>query len=74
MANIPDETKETLRRWSETVDTPSDMVKDAAQTGLERVAPIPGAAADKAKSTSGKAASSAERAADSVADEGKARV
>jgi hypothetical protein len=73
MANIPDETTETLRRWSETVGTPSDM-KDAAQTGLERVAPIPSAAADKAKSTSGKAASLAERAADAVADEGKARV
>jgi methyl-accepting chemotaxis protein len=69
MADIPDETKETMRRWSETVGIPSDIVKDAAQAGLQRAANISAAATDKAKSTAGKAASSAERAADSVADE-----
>ena len=45
MAGIPDETKETMRRWSETVGGASDIVKEAAQGALKPAAPIPHAAA-----------------------------
>jgi hypothetical protein len=51
MAGIPDETKETMRSWSETVGGASDIVKVAAQGALKQAAPIAGAAADKATST-----------------------
>lgn len=60
-----------MRSWSETVGTAPDMpdiVRDAAQSGLERAA---NATADKVKSITGRAAASVERVSGSVADEAK---